>query len=192
MKHPPPRTTGFTLIELLIAISIIAILLMLAAPNLIDFHRSSQLSSSVNTFVSAMNAARGEAMKRNMPALVIPNGDSWSSGFIAFVDADRDGRLDASKDIVILKSDASAPYITVSGNNTAVETPAYIRFDGSGFARNKDNGSVTNLTLNFTRDDVPTAVASRQTRRLKIIASGRARVCTPTSATDAACAASGG
>ena len=180
---------GFTLIELMVVLAVLAVMLALSAPGLTSFMRSAELSTAANSFVASLNAARSEAMKRNLPALVMPlepGRRDWSQGFVAFVDADRDGAYTESVDITVLRQPIHGTFLTVSGNGTAKATPAYVRYDGSGFAR-KSDGSSGNLSLSFSRNDVATAETFAQTRRIFIARTGRIRICTPTSAKDARC-----
>jgi type IV fimbrial biogenesis protein FimT len=58
---------GFTLVELLVIISILAILLALAAPSFTDQILGSRLGAAANDFAASTNLARGEAIKRNTP-----------------------------------------------------------------------------------------------------------------------------
>ncbi len=183
------RARAFTLIEMMVALAILAILAMMAAPNLIDFVRNSNLTSAANSLSSALAAARSEAMKRNRPAMVISQQGGWKNGFIVFVDMDRDGAFDPAKDVVLVQETTPWPaYLEASGTRTADGARPYLRYDGSGFAA-QTNGSAGNLTLSLVRNDVPAATAYRQTRRLILASTGRVRICTPTSATDGTCSA---
>ncbi|MET0542216.1 MAG: GspH/FimT family pseudopilin [Variovorax sp.] len=183
---------GFTLIELVVVIAILAIVAALAAPSFIGFLRSSELSSVANSFIASVNAARSEAMKRNLPAMVMPLDDrhrDWSKGFVAFVDMNRNGAYDEG-DFTVLRQPIDAAYLSFSGNGSAGGTPAYVRYDGSGFARKAD-GSSNNLSLTLSRNDVSGSANFAQTRRIFILRTGRTRVCTPASATDTTCQFSG-
>ncbi len=180
---------GVTLIELMVVLAVLAILLTLSAPGLTSFMRSAELSTVANSFVASLNAARSEAMKRNLPAMVMPletGRSDWSQGFVAFVDVDRDGAYSESVDITVLRQPISGTFLTVEGNGTAKAKPAYVRYDGSGFAR-KSSGSAGNLSLSFSRNDVSPTELFAQTRRIFIARTGRIRICTPTSAKDARC-----
>ena len=153
------RTAGFTLVELMVVLAVLTIMLTLAAPSFTSFLRSAELSTAANSFVASLNAARSEAMKRNLPAMVMPlesGRRDWSQGFVAFVDVDRDGAYNESVDITVLRQPISGTFLTVEGNGTATAKPAYVRYDGSGFAR-KINGSASNMSLSFARNDVPPA-----------------------------------
>ena len=194
MTPVPPRASsatrtggrGFTLIELMVTISLMAIILAIAAPNFVGYRRNAELSSISNSFLAALNAARTEAMKRNMFALVTPqtSDNDWSKGRVVFVDTDDDMVFDGSKDILVMQQEAPPPFITLSGNNSTAASPSYVRYDGSGFSR-PANSDPPNTTLTIARNDARTDY--RQIRRVKIGATGRAKICTPTASDDANC-----
>lgn len=176
---------GFTLIELLVTVALAAVLMMVAVPSFTAFTRNSQLTSFTNTLLAGINAARGEAMKRGRYAMVVPaNGTSWDSGWVVFVDVDRSGTFVAANDIRILTSEAKPSYLDITGNGTATGTTPFIMYDASGYSRDGIGGGFGALTFEIKRNDVSNL---DQVRRIKIAASGRARVCTPKSSSDATC-----
>lgn len=62
-KHPPPG--GFTLIELLVAVTIIGILLALAAPSFTKMLERNRLRGAAEQVFTDLQLARTEAIKRN-------------------------------------------------------------------------------------------------------------------------------
>jgi type IV fimbrial biogenesis protein FimT len=180
---------GFTLIELMITVAIVAITFGLATPSLLAYQRNADLTSAVNSMVSAVNAAKGEAMKRGRNVMIIPaTGNDWASGWRIFVDVDRSMTF-TTGDLEIAQGDASPAYldVTPSTGSSAADSPAYIMFDSSGYSRTKSGGFGA-LTINFVRNDVPTTESVAQTRRMVIASTGRVRSCKPTSSTDTTCA----
>jgi type IV fimbrial biogenesis protein FimT len=178
---------GFTLIELMIAIAIAAVLMMVAAPNFVGFQRNSEMTSITNSLIGAINAARSEAMKSGMNAVVAPkNGTAWSSGWIVYVDRNRDNTYASDTDTLVLDQASPPSYLTISGTGSASGATPYIMFNSSGYSKTV-GGTSGNLTLSLVRNDVPSARANEQTRRIKIGRSGRSRACKPS--TDSTCAA---
>src|SRR3569623_2831686 len=55
---------GFTLVELLVTISIATILLTMAVPSFSDFVKDNRMVTQTNDFVTALNQARSEAIRR--------------------------------------------------------------------------------------------------------------------------------
>ena len=189
--HSMGKSIGFTLIELMVTLAIIIIIAVVAIPGYADFQRSSELSSRTATFISAINAARGEAMKRGRYAMVVPaDGADWSTGVMAFVDINRDQTFNAAVDPVIYSnSDAFPAYLGIaSTSGTASLAPPYILFDPQGYPKLK-NLTFSGLTISFARNDVSASKIPSQTRRIILSVTGRLRTCTPTSSTDTTCQA---
>jgi type IV fimbrial biogenesis protein FimT len=185
-QRSSPASHGFTLIELLAVLVLAAVLLAIGAPSFLAYQRNSELTSATNSLVGGLYAGRGEAMKRGMYAMVVPNADEdWTTGWKVFVDVDRTQTL-SDDDIVIQEHAALPVYIAASGGGTAGETPAYVMFDASGYAKTKSAGFGA-LTLTIARTDVPSADADIQKRRIVIAKTGRVRTCKP--ASDSTCIA---
>ena len=109
---------GFTLIELMVTISVLAILLAIAIPDLRAFLLSNRLSSDVNGFIGLVNYARSEAIVRNQEVVVCPknntsnacsNSQFWGQLEIqVFVDVDGSGTFNAG-DILLKTIPATDP-----------------------------------------------------------------------------------
>ena len=179
LKNSTARELGFTLIELMVTVSIAAILLMVAAPSFVSYQRNSEMSSITNTLLSAINAARGEAMKRNMYAGISPkDGSNWNSGWIVYIDRNIDHNFSTSDDEIVFEQSSPPSYIAIAGTGTANESPPYVSYNGSGYPRNTSGGFGA-LTISLTRNDVSAAESAEQTRRIIVAASGRTRSCKP-------------
>jgi type IV fimbrial biogenesis protein FimT len=187
MKKSSRFARGFTLIELLVALTIGAILMVVAAPSFITYQRNSELTSHANSLLAAINAARGEAMKRGRSAMVVPtDGADWSTGWVVFVDLDRTQDYAAANDLTILTAQAPPSYLTITGRGTTSLTAPYIMYDASGYSRTKAGGFGA-LTFEIKRGDLSGTEQVSQIRRVKIASTGRARVCTPKTTADAEC-----
>ena len=192
MTHRPTRPNGFTLIELMVTLAIAAILMMVAVPSFVSFQKNAQLTSAANSLLVSINAARGEAMKRGMSVIVVPtnNGSDWTTGWVVVVDKNTPRTYTATVDNTVLTQAALPTGISITGNGIASGSEPYILFDASGFSKTKAN-SFGALSISFARTDVAAADQYRQTRRIIIASTGRVRMCTPESATDAKCLTTG-
>lgn len=178
------RSAGFTLIELMVTLAVAAVLLMVAAPSFVTFKRNSELTSATNSLVGAISAARGEALKRGLNAVVIPaSGTDWSTGWTVFIDANNNQALDGNES-AILTQGALPSYFTATGNGTGVTALPYILFDPSGYSRT--SGAVFQSgTLKMARNDLTGSALADQTRIIVIAKTGRVRACRPS--TDSTC-----
>ena len=173
------RDRGFTLIELMVTLAIAAVLLLVAIPSMTAYKRNAELTSATNTLLSAINGARGEAMKRGMYAMVVPaDGADWNTGWIVFVDKNRTQVYDATVDQTVLSQAPLPGYFNVTGNGTATGSAPYIMFDASGYSKTKSS-SFGDLTLTLTRTDLSGSALDDQTRRVVVAKTGRTRTCRP-------------
>src|SRR5687768_13479579 len=92
---------GFSLIELMFAITLFGILLGFAIPAFRDTVRNNQIVAQNNEFVTALNYARSESLRRVGPVTLCASADgatcsgatNWSTGWIVFADPNADGSI---------------------------------------------------------------------------------------------------
>lgn len=92
------KAAGMTLMELLTALAAFAVLATLAAPSFHTLHLNSRRTAVVNGFLHTVFLARSEAIKRGLVVSVCRSSDGqrcdagvdWSTGWIVFVNRDRD------------------------------------------------------------------------------------------------------
>lgn len=73
--------TGFTLIELMVTVAILAIVLAVGVPSFQRFIRDNQVRTDTNAFISGLQLARSEAVKRGTQVSVNAAGASFAAGF---------------------------------------------------------------------------------------------------------------
>ena len=139
---------GFTLIELLVTIGIGVVLMLVAAPSLVQFRKNAQLSDAVSNFILATGTAKSAALKSGREAYVVRNDNTlgWQSGWFVFVDNNWDQQYTAGTDELVLKHDAISSDITITTPGTTALSAGYLLFSGSGFPKTK-TGGVGNGTL---------------------------------------------
>lgn len=121
------KQTGFTLIELFVALAIGAILLTMAVPNMRDFIMNNRLTGQANEFISSVNLARSEAIKRGTPITICTSNNqtsctasAWDDGWIVMVSSN---------------SEVLRVYAALSGSTTLTNTSSNnsIQYDSNGF-----------------------------------------------------------
>jgi type IV fimbrial biogenesis protein FimT len=98
IAHTHRNTSGVSIIEVLIVVAIAAILTGIAIPAFNVFIGNTRTSTIANEFVSALNLARSEAMKRGQDISICPKktdetdcdtSRDWNDGWLVIVEGDK-------------------------------------------------------------------------------------------------------
>ncbi len=146
------RSAGFSLLELLVTIAIAGIVLAIAVPSLGGFTGESRATALANEFVSALQSARSEAIKRGVPVVLCASaaplavepdcapGADYADGWIVWVDDNGDAaRQIVDAEPVLLQrgpvewSAAFGPSAGVAARVRFDVTGAHVRDDGAPF-----------------------------------------------------------
>jgi type IV fimbrial biogenesis protein FimT len=163
------KARGFTLIELLVAVTILAVLLAVAAPSFSDAAVSSKVSDNANRLASSAAFARGEAIKRNGMVVLCKsaNGSTcaasggWEQGWIVFHDVNRDGLKDAAETVLTQEGAAPGGY-----KITEVDDKTSLNFSPTSVGSTSGQWTVCRATPSV----------SSQQRQVSVSATGRAAV----------------
>ena len=165
---------GYSLVELLVVTALAAVLSMLAIPPMTEMINSQRSIALASAFLSSLNLARAEAIKRNGRAVLCKSADGltcadsggWEQGWIVFHDADNDAALDDAEQ-VIERYAGGADGLTLSGNAPVAN---YVSFSASGSAKLVSGafqaGTFTLCPLSSSQSDI---------RQLVLSSTGRAR-----------------
>jgi type IV fimbrial biogenesis protein FimT len=177
MSPPILRTAraGFTLLEVMIAVSLVAILIGIAAPSIKDFLSEVRLTGHANDLITDLMLARSEAVKRdvsmtvcgkkNNADTVCGNDPNWAGGWLVVLDADRDGKQDTGVNTLLkTMQEGATGKVTVvnkgTGGNKGVITYTPTGISATGYS-----------DLRFCDSDRPGFG-----RRLEVSQQGRASV----------------
>jgi len=122
-KH---RHEGFTLLEILTSLAVTSILLTAAVPAMQDFIIRNRMSTEVNTFVASLYLARSEAVKRLQNVVLCASttlsdcsgSNDWESGWIVFVDNDKNGGV-SSGETILQRNSALPNRFKIIGNQNS-------------------------------------------------------------------------
>ena len=148
VSHAPTTPRGFTLVELMVTVAIVAILMAVGAPQLRAFLLKQQVAADIDNFMSSLQLARSEALKRNgmvsMCALAnaaftnsqdaacaASNATDWSQGWMIYID-NSGGNGYAKATDTVLKVERTIRAGSVTTNSTA--SPGIVSFLSNGLA----------------------------------------------------------
>jgi type IV fimbrial biogenesis protein FimT len=147
MQYQKVHHSGFTLIELMVTIAVAAIILTQAVPGFTALVQNNRLISQKNEFISALNLARSESLKRGVRVTVCASSDHatcntthWEKGWIIFSDRNANVALDAGTGACLATEDCLIRVSTgLNEGNTLVAKKAgaladtgYIQFTPRG------------------------------------------------------------
>ncbi len=143
------RVRGVTLIELMVTLAVAVILMSVAAPAMQSFVAARATAGAADDLWQALRLARSESLKRlapvticatNDPNAASPNchGSDWQSGWLIFVDNDRDASVGANEVVLRVGSPTSKVGGLAEDNATAAVT-----FEANGLAGSKMDFTVT-------------------------------------------------
>lgn len=136
---PLSRQRGVTLIELLTVVAIVAVLVAIGVPSFQQSIARNRMAAQSNEFLSTLNFARSEAIKRGHSVTLCPssNGSAcsdsgWEIGWLAFADTNGNSAIDGSETVIRIWP-ALSPDFTLRPN---ANIASRIRYDSRGMARN--------------------------------------------------------
>lgn len=158
---------GFTMIELMVTLAVVAVAVTLAVPGFANFIREQQVTTQTNDFLSSLNIARSEALKRGVPISVCASSDGascsgnndWAAGWIVFTDdGPTAGTVEGGSGETVLRV-----YDGIgSGTLTADGGATFVTFMGDGLAGARDDFTLT-----------PPTCQGNQVRSIDLSATGR-------------------
>lgn len=174
---------GFTLIELMVAVAMLAILLAIAVPSFRSALAGNRLTASTNDLISAIAAARSEAIRRGGRITLCKSADGvsctvaggWEQGWISFTDVTRaavNPSVDAGE-TVLLHGQALAPPLLVRGNAGAAN---FLSFAADGTMRTMA-GALQGGRIRVCYPEVLSN--SNRARDIEVLATGRLTSTTP-------------
>ena len=105
---------GFTVVETVVAMSILLIVLSIAAPSFRNLILSQRVKNASFDVYSTITLARNEAILKNGTVTIVPTGGSWANGWTV---------TDASGTVVRMQS--ATPNIAIAG-------PAAVSYNSTG------------------------------------------------------------
>lgn len=141
------KCQGFTLIELLVTLIVAAVILGFALPNFTNQVRNNRSLAFGEEFVSALNYARSEAVKRGAFVSICPSNDAgdacasdWTNGWLVFLDGaanDTDNTITFDTLLRYWDPPGEEMELTLERDGSATD---FVRFTGVGaLARVDDN-----------------------------------------------------
>lgn len=139
-RRKPAR--GLTLVELMLVVALLGILTVVAVPGFQSLQQRTQMRTEATRLLAALNLARSEAVRRNLPVSLCPSnyavsgalacGGDYSGGWIVFSNPERDQTVDP--DGLVQAYAPMHPQLQLSNRSGTVLTDELISFRPDGSA----------------------------------------------------------
>ncbi len=154
------RSTGFTLIELMVAIAVFAIVTLIAVPGFGRFFEVNRVHTQTNEVVTALNAARSEAIRRAEAVSVITSTSDEGPILCLSLDGD-DCDTDPNQN-----GGDGMPVFLLNPSVTVAPVSWELGFDRGGFRLDGANADEFCLQISAGPD-------GREMRTVRVSATGR-------------------
>lgn len=178
------RQQGFTLVELMVAVLVMAAVLAMAVPSFESVVNGNRLTGAANELLASLQSARMEAIRRNRRTVLClsrnansanptcaPDNAADASGWITFVDVNRNGTYDDGAAALLRTTTAHEAVRILASNGVPGQVRVVYRADG--FARG--NGGVTLLAGSIDMC-LPTRRPTENVRRITIGSGSRVSI----------------
>lgn len=175
---------GFTLVELMVAVLVMAVVLAFAVPGFESVVNGGRLTGAANEMLASLQSARMEAIRRNRRTVLClsrnansdnptcaPDNAADASGWITFVDLNRNGTYDDGAAALLRTTTAHDAVRILASNGLPGKVRVVYRADG--FARG--NGGVTLLAGSIDMC-LPTRRPTENVRRITIGSGSRVSI----------------
>ena len=184
MLNDKQRADGFSMIELVVAMAILGLLMAAAVPVYTGYMANSKIRNAAESFYSAAQRARAEAVRRNAPVELVLTNDipvAGAGGNVQTLTPSATGKNWVVRVPNPLAADQLVDFkmgVESGGDMVAVNASAdTIRFNAVG-----DTASAAAVTVAFTHSSLNTACSLTDAVRcvsVRISVGGDARLCEP-------------
>jgi prepilin-type N-terminal cleavage/methylation domain-containing protein len=114
---------GFTVVEMIMSLAIASILMMVAVAGFTDVIANNRMRTEVYALRAMLMEARSEAMTKREDVSICASKDgktcsgNWNQGYIAFFDANADGKVDTGERIALSRVAGGTSTITIAYSN---------------------------------------------------------------------------
>jgi type IV fimbrial biogenesis protein FimT len=187
-QSPPSR--GFTLVELITTLAVAGILVTLAVPSFSEVIKNNRLVTQANDFVTALNLARSEAIRRSGRVTLCKSsnqvscssGGAWDQGWIVFNDVNGDGVVTNPTTNVLRVHSSLSNGVTLHGDANLAD---YVSYVSSGATQKFAGGASATQSGVLVMCDDRGFVS--QAKGIQISATGRVSTTSATSTAAGSC-----